>query len=204
MHKSSHIQRTQAPYLRQCAGNPPSKHPGCLSTGPPPWQDLPALGPAKSADLPPSHRIHRSFSHHLAFVRCFSVECNVCYYPRIKLKCPYHNYYSSSFYQFWQLELLICTSTLVFKHFLYTIMPYISNVKIGCNFVTPYFQHTRSNARGIQLVSSDKDTDNLRYAVGSTFMETLIITLILIVLFIQFRATANSQFFFISNCWETS
>ena len=63
--------------------------------------------------------------------------------PRIKLKHPYHNYYGSSFYQFQQLELLICTSTLVFKHFLYTTMPYISNAKIGCNFITPYFQHTQ-------------------------------------------------------------
>ena len=120
------------PYPRQRAGNPPSKHPGCLSTGPPPWLDLHALGPATGH----SRTIWLSYT-------VFSVECNVCYCPRIKLKCPYHNYYSSSFYQFWQLELLICTSTLVFKHFLYTIMPYISNAKIGCNFITPYFQHTQ-------------------------------------------------------------
>ena len=56
--------------------------------------------------------------------------------PGIKFTHPYHNYYGSSFYRFMQLELLICTSTSVFKHFLYTNMPYICNAKIGCNFIT--------------------------------------------------------------------
>ena len=81
--------------------------------------------------------------------------------PGIKFTHPYHNYYGSSFYRFMQLELLICTSTSIFKHFLYTNMPYICNAKIGYNFITLSFQHTqlqhfalksRSNARGIQLV----------------------------------------------------
>jgi len=63
--------------------------------------------------------------------------------PRIKLKHSYHNYYGSSFYRFMQLELLICTSTSIFKHFLYTNMPYICNAKIGCNFRTLSFQHTQ-------------------------------------------------------------
>ena len=68
--------------------------------------------------------------------------------PRIKLKQPYHTYYGSSFCQFRQLELLICTSTLVFKHILHTTMPYISNVKIGCYIISPHFQYTQ-----LQLVS---------------------------------------------------
>ena len=90
--------------------------------------------------------LHIVFTGHprtiwLSYAVFFPVECNMCYRPKIKLKCPYHNYYSSSFYR--QLELLISTSTLVFKHFLYTIMPYISNAKIGCNFITPSFQHTQ-------------------------------------------------------------
>ena len=63
--------------------------------------------------------------------------------PRIKFTYPYHNYYGSSFYRFIQLELLICTSTSIFKHFLYTNMPYICNAKIGCNFITLSFQHTQ-------------------------------------------------------------
>ena len=63
--------------------------------------------------------------------------------PRIKFTYPYHNYYGSSFYRFMQLELLICTSTSIFKHFLYTNMPYICNAKIGCNFITLSFQHTQ-------------------------------------------------------------
>ena len=63
--------------------------------------------------------------------------------PRIKLKRSYYNYYGSSFYQFQQLELFICTSTSIFKHFLYATMSYISNTKISCNFITPSFQHTQ-------------------------------------------------------------
>jgi len=63
--------------------------------------------------------------------------------PGIKFTYPYHNYYGSSFYRFMQLELLICTSTSIFKHFLYTNMPYICNAKIGCNFITLFFQHTQ-------------------------------------------------------------
>ena len=63
--------------------------------------------------------------------------------PGIKFTHPYHNYYGSSFYRFMQLELLICTSTSIFKHFLYTNMPYICNAKIGCNFITLSFQHTQ-------------------------------------------------------------
>ena len=63
--------------------------------------------------------------------------------PKIELKHSYHNHYGSSFYQFQQLELLICASTSIFNHFLYTTMPFISYVKIGCNFITPYFQHTQ-------------------------------------------------------------
>ena len=63
--------------------------------------------------------------------------------PRIKLKWPYCTYYDSSFYQFYQLELLIRTSISVFKHILYTTMSYISNAKIGCNFITPLFHYTQ-------------------------------------------------------------
>jgi len=63
--------------------------------------------------------------------------------PGIKFTYPYHNYYGSSFYRFMQLELLICTSTSIFKHFLYTNMSYICNAKIGCNFITLSFQHTQ-------------------------------------------------------------
>ena len=63
--------------------------------------------------------------------------------PRIKLKWPYRTYYDSSFYQFYQLELLIRTSISVFKHILYTTMSYISNAKIGCNFITPLFHYTQ-------------------------------------------------------------
>ena len=63
--------------------------------------------------------------------------------PEIKFTHPYHNYYDSSFYQFMQLELLICISTSIFKYFLYTNMPYICNAKIGCNFITLSFQHTQ-------------------------------------------------------------
>ena len=59
--------------------------------------------------------------------------------PRIKLKRSYHTYYGSSFYQLHQLEFLICTSILVFKHIIYATMPYISNVKIGCNFIFLFF-----------------------------------------------------------------
>ena len=47
------------------------------------------------------------------------------------------------FYRFMQLELFICTSTSIFKHFLYTNMPYICNAKIGCNFIILSFQHTQ-------------------------------------------------------------
>ena len=85
--------------------------------------------------------------------------------PEIKFTHPYHNYYGSSFYQFMQLELLIRTSTSVFKHFLYINMPYICNVKIGCNFITLSFQHTplqhfcheiQQQHAGIQLVKPIK------------------------------------------------
>ena len=62
---------------------------------------------------------------------------------RIKLKRSYHTNYGSSFYKFHQLELFICTSILVFKHILYTTMPYISNAKIDYNFVSPSFQYTQ-------------------------------------------------------------
>ena len=143
MHKSSHIQRTQEIYHSNAWGihqvNIRVVFRLVLRHG----QTCPLL------DLPkvPTFLLHIVFTGHSRTIwlsyAVFLVECNVCYCPRIKLKCPYHNYYSSSFYQFWQLELLICTSTLVFKHFLYTIMPYISNAKIGCNFITPYFQHTQ-------------------------------------------------------------
>ena len=63
--------------------------------------------------------------------------------PRIKLKRSYHTNYDSSFYQFHQLEFFICTSILVFKHILYTTMPYISNAKIDYNFISPSFQYTQ-------------------------------------------------------------
>ena len=63
--------------------------------------------------------------------------------PRIKLKRSYHTNYGSSFYQFHQLELFICTSILVFKHILYTTIPYISNAKIDYNFICPSFQYTQ-------------------------------------------------------------
>ena len=62
---------------------------------------------------------------------------------RIKLKRSYHTNYGSSFYQFHQLELFICISILVFKHILYTTMPYISNAKIDYNFISPSFQYTQ-------------------------------------------------------------
>ena len=62
------------------------------------------------------------------------------YISNIKIGC---NFITSSFYQFQQLELFICTSTSIFKHFLYATMSYISNTKISCNFITPSFQHTQ-------------------------------------------------------------
>ena len=56
------------------------------------------------------------------------------FHSEIKFTHSYHNYYGSSFYKFMQLELLICISTFIFKHFLYTNMPYICNANI-------YFSH---------------------------------------------------------------
>jgi len=80
--------------------------------------------------------------------------------PRIKLK----HLYGSSFYQFQQLKLFLCTLTLVFKYFLYTTMSYISNAKTGCNFITPSFQHTQ-----LQHFCPEIPQQRARYSTSYTY-----------------------------------
>ena len=84
-----------------------------------------------------SQRVDTKSNHFTKWCRLFPFS------PRIKLKRSYHTNYHSSFYQLHQHEFFICTSILVFKHILYTTMPYISNAKIDYNFISPSFQYTQ-------------------------------------------------------------